>query len=83
MEENDIEQPSSFGNPKKKWDVRFYRIGRMVINKFGDIQYYFYVISVMLNLILLIYVGVFVRHSEPYVSDGSFFSCKVPIQKSR
>ena len=85
MSTEKISQPSTFGNPRRVWDVRFHRIARKWLLSFMRIQYWFLIGSLVLNCGLLVYAGLFVEHSDPYLSDGTMFSCRMkdlPVKKA-
>jgi len=76
--EKDLDQQTCFGQPRRTWDVRYFRAARKFLNSVGKIQFYILASSVILNFILIIYAGCFITHTIPFVSDGSMFSCQVP-----
>ena len=72
-------QSSSFGNPHRELNVRFYRSLSNFLSSLNAVLYPALIVSVLIALSLLIYAGIGIQHTERYVSDGTVFSCQVPV----
>lgn len=72
-----IEQPTSWGRPKKLKPVLLARLVAPFLGMFSNTVFLVFSVSVLISACLLVYVGFFVRHSYLYASDGTRFSCEI------
>lgn len=72
-----VRQPTTYGNPRRETDPKFFRWGIKILdstNKALRISVYVGTVTICA---LVIYLGIGAHHVDLYVSDGGDFSCKL------
>jgi len=78
-----LEQPTTWGNPPIKQNLRFTRYFGGLLRRINRWLKIVAIGLVVLCVAELLYVTYGVVYVQPYASDGTDFSCKIEVQKGQ
>lgn len=78
-----IAHATTWGQPRRERSRRFHRVFGRIFELAGNAcRYAAYGLCVS-ALLLLVYAGLFVEKTVAYASDGTVYSCQLPIYRGK